>query len=110
MAIYRLTVNFQQQGKAPVVLPVAAGESVLEACLDQGIALLHNCGGLCSCSTCQVYVTGGMDNLQEISGREEKCIQRALHPQLNSRLSCQCIVRSGDIEVTIPDQSAFFAD
>lgn len=107
MNIYQLTVNFEEKGKAQIQLPIAGGESVLEVCLDNGIDLQHNCGGVCGCSTCHVYVTKGMDNIQEISDKEEDFIDRAVSPKISSRLGCQCIVISGNIEVTIPNQSEF---
>ena len=107
MNIYQLTVNFEEKGKEQVLLPIAGGESVLEVCLDNGIDLQHNCGGVCGCSTCHVYVTMGMDNIQDISDKEEDFIDRAVRPRITSRLGCQCIVVNGDIRVTIPDQSEF---
>lgn len=107
MNIYQLTVNFEEKGKAQIQLPIAGGESVLEVCLDNGIDLQHNCGGVCGCSTCHVYVTKGMDNIQEISEKEEDFIDRAVSPKISSRLGCQCIVINGNIEVTIPNQSEF---
>ncbi|KIO74936.1 ferredoxin [Pedobacter lusitanus] len=107
MNIYQLTVNFEEKGKAQVQLPIAGGESVLEVCLDNGIDLQHNCGGVCGCSTCHVYVTKGMDNIQEISDKEEDFIDRAISPKISSRLGCQCVVINGNIEVTIPNQSEF---
>ncbi|AMP97073.1 MULTISPECIES: 2Fe-2S iron-sulfur cluster-binding protein [Pedobacter] len=107
MNIYQLTVNFEEKGKAQIQLPIAGGESVLEVCLDNGIDLQHNCGGVCGCSTCHVYVTKGMDNIQEISDKEEDFIDRAVSPKISSRLGCQCIVINGNIEVTIPNQSEF---
>ncbi|MNL79655.1 hypothetical protein D3C87_2063060 [compost metagenome] len=48
-----------------------------------------------------------MDNIQEISDKEEDFIDRAVRPRITSRLGCQCVVSAGDIEVTIPDQSEF---
>ncbi|MNL32620.1 hypothetical protein D3C87_1544840 [compost metagenome] len=48
-----------------------------------------------------------MDDIQEISDKEEDFIDRAVRPKISSRLGCQCVVISGDIEVTIPDQSEF---
>lgn len=107
MNIYQLKVNFEEKGREQILLPIAAGESVLEVCLDNGIGLQHNCGGVCGCSTCHVYVTKGMDNIQDISDKEEDFIDRAVRPRITSRLGCQCIVINGDIEVTIPDQSEF---
>lgn len=106
MSIFKLKINFEE-GQESVELPIAAGESVLDVCLDNGIELQHNCGGVCGCSTCHVYVTQGMDNIQEISEKEEDFIDRAVRPRLSSRLGCQCVVQDGDIEVTIPDQSDF---
>jgi 2Fe-2S ferredoxin len=48
-----------------------------------------------------------MDNIQEISDKEEDFIDRAVNPTIYSRLGCQCVAESGDFEVTIPDQSGF---
>ena len=80
------------------------GDSILDAAHDNDIQLNHNCGAVCACSTCQVYIDKGMDSLTEISDKEEDFIDRAINPRINSRLGCQCIVNE-DIEVTIPDQS-----
>lgn len=107
MSIYKLTINFEEAGKEQVVLPIAAGESVLDVCLDNNIELQHNCGGVCGCSTCHIYVNEGMDNIKEISEKEEDFIDRAVRPRINSRLGCQCEVIDSDIVITIPDQSEF---
>jgi 2Fe-2S ferredoxin len=107
MNIFKVKINFEERDHAPVELAIAEGESVLDVCLENGIELQHNCGGVCGCSTCHVYVTKGMDNIQEISDKEEDFIDRAVNPHINSRLGCQCIIIDGDIEVTIPDQSQF---
>lgn len=107
MNIFKLKINFEETAKAAIELPIAEGESVLDVCLDNGIELQHNCGGVCGCSTCQVYVNIGMDNIQEISDKEEDFIDRAVSPRINSRLGCQCILINGDIEVTLPDQHQF---
>ena len=107
MEIFKVKINFEERDHAPVELAIAEGESVLDVCLENGIELQHNCGGVCGCSTCHVYVTKGMDNIQEISDKEEDFIDRAVNPHINSRLGCQCIIINGNIEVTIPDQSQF---
>lgn len=107
MAIYTLKINFEEKGKESISLPIATGESVLDVCLDHGIDLQHNCGGVCGCSTCHIYVNKGVDNVKEISDKEEDFIDRAVRPRINSRLGCQCEVIDSDIEVTIPDQSEF---
>lgn len=107
MNIYKLKINFAEKGKEPVELPIAEGESVLDVCLENNIELQHNCGGVCGCSTCHIYVENGMNDIQEISDKEEDFIDRAVNPRINSRLGCQCVIISGDLEVTIPDQSGF---
>ncbi len=84
----------------------AVNKSILELTEELGIFLNHNCGGVCACSTCHVYVLKGDQFLEEISEREEDFIDRAINPRLESRLGCQCIIldESADIEIEIPDQ------
>ena len=107
MNIFKVKINFEEKGLEPRELPAAEGESVLDVCLENGIELQHNCGGVCGCSTCHVYINQGMDNIQEISDKEEDFIDRAVNPRINSRLGCQCVLIDGDIEITLPDQSQF---
>lgn len=85
---------------------VSAGYSILEATEDFDVHLNHNCGGVCACSTCHIYVIKGQDDLEEISDKEEDFIDRAINPKLESRLACQCIIldENAVIEVVIPDQ------
>lgn len=111
--MYNITVKFEQKGLAPVTLSnIKDGDSLLEVCLDNGIDLHHNCGAVCACSTCHLYVEDGMDFLEEISDKEEDFIDRAVNPRLNSRLGCQCILQkgSGNITVTLPDQTQFLGE
>ncbi|MEO5912492.1 MAG: 2Fe-2S iron-sulfur cluster-binding protein [Pelobium sp.] len=107
MNIYKIKLNFEEKGQESIELQIAEGESVLDVCLDNGIELQHNCGGVCGCSTCHVYVNKGENSIQEISDKEEDFIDRAINPRINSRLACQCVIVDGDMEVTIPDQSQF---
>jgi 2Fe-2S ferredoxin len=107
MNLHKITISFEEKGKSQQAFPIAVGENVLDVCLDNGIDLQHNCGGVCGCSTCHVYINRGENHVQEISDKEEDFIDRAISPRINSRLACQCIMIDGDIEVTIPDQSQF---
>jgi 2Fe-2S ferredoxin len=86
---------------------VEEGYSILEIAEDNGVHLNHNCGGVCACSTCHVYIEAGEDYLEEISDKEEDFIDRAINPRLESRLGCQCVILEEEavIEVQIPDQS-----
>lgn len=111
--MYKVTFKFEQKGLQPVIIDnVEPDQSILEVALINDIELHHNCGGVCACSTCHLYVEQGADFLEELSDKEEDFIDRAINPRLNSRLGCQCILHSGDaeIEVTLPDQTQFLGE
>ena len=111
--MYTIKVKFEEKGKAPVELKnIQADQSLLEVCLDNGIELHHNCGAVCACSTCHLYVDGGMEFLEELSDKEEDFIDRAVNPRINSRLGCQCVLQEGEgiVEVTLPDQTQFLGE
>ncbi len=103
----KIKFNFEDEKIPAKTIEVEAGYSILEAAEDNGVHLNHNCGGVCACSTCHIYVEKGDDTLEEISDKEEDFIDRAINPRLESRLGCQCIILEEDaeLEVTIPDQS-----
>ena len=106
MATVKFT--FEDKNIAPVTVENAEeGYSILEIAEDNDVHLNHNCGGVCACSTCHVYILKGEDDLEEISDKEEDFIDRAINPKLESRLGCQSVILSDDaeIEVEIPDQS-----
>jgi 2Fe-2S ferredoxin len=104
--MYKVKIRFEDKNIAEAEFVAYEGDSVLDVALDNGVDLHHNCGAVCACSTCHVYINDGMQNLPEITEKEEDFIDRAINPAINSRLGCQCII-SGDLEVTIPDQRQF---
>lgn len=111
--MYTIRFNFEQTGLEPVTLTqVKPGHSLLEVALTNNLELHHNCGGVCACSTCHLYVNSGEEFLEEISDKEEDFIDRAVNPRLNSRLGCQCVIQegSGTIVVTLPDQTQFLGE
>jgi 2Fe-2S ferredoxin len=111
--MYTIKFNFEEKGLAPVTLTnIAAGQSLLEVALSNDIELHHNCGGVCACSTCHLYVDKGAAFLEELSDKEEDFIDRAVSPKLSSRLGCQCVLNegNGEIEVTLPDQTQFLGE
>ena len=103
------TVKFIFEDKKIPSKTVSAeeGYSILEITEDHDVHLNHNCGGVCACSTCHIYVHKGEDFLEEISDKEEDFIDRARNPRLESRLACQCVILDNDgvYEIEIPDQS-----
>ncbi len=98
---------FKEDHASVIVKNVKEGTTILEVTEENDIHLNHNCGGVCACSTCHIYVEKGDDFLEEISDKEEDFIDRAENPRLESRLACQCEILEDDavIEVIIPDQS-----
>ena len=111
--MYNVTFKFEQKGLTPVTINnVEDDQSILEVALTNDIVLHHNCGGVCACSTCHLYVEKGEDFVEELSDKEEDFIDRAINPRLNSRLGCQCILHpgSGEIVVTLPDQTQFLGE
>ncbi len=111
--MYTIQFNFEQKDLQPLTLEkVEAGQTLLEIALTNDIELHHNCGGVCACTTCHLYVEKGMEFIDELSDREEDFIDRAVSPRLNSRLGCQSLLLEGEgkIEVTIPDQTQFLGE
>lgn len=111
--MYNLKINFEQKGMAPVTLEnIEQGQTLLEVVLKNDIELHHNCGGVCACTTCHIYIEKGMEFLDEITDKEEDFIDRAVNPKLTSRLGCQSLLLDGggDIEIVIPDQTQFLGE
>jgi 2Fe-2S ferredoxin len=111
--MYKITFNFEQKGLEPITLEnIPSDQSILEVALLNNIELHHNCGGVCACSTCHLYVEKGEQFIEELSDKEEDFIDRAVSPKLNSRLGCQChlLEGSGEIVVTLPDQTQFLGE
>lgn len=111
--MYTLKINFEEKGQQPVTLEnLEPGQTLLEICLKNDIELHHNCGGVCACTTCHLYIEEGMDHIDEITDKEEDFIDRAVRPRLNSRLGCQSLLLDGDgeIKITLPDQSQFLGE
>ncbi|MBC8173722.1 MAG: 2Fe-2S iron-sulfur cluster binding domain-containing protein [Chitinophagales bacterium] len=100
-----------EDGSESVEREGRTGHTLLEVALLNDIKINHNCGGVCACSTCHVYVEKGMDLVEELTDKEEDFVDRARDPRLNSRLSCQCdlLDEGGYIEVIVPDQSTIIA-
>jgi ferredoxin, 2Fe-2S len=104
----KITFQFEDTTiDAITVENIASDQTILELTEEYDVHLNHNCGGVCACSTCHIYVNKGDEYLEEISDKEEDFIDRATNPRLESRLACQCMILSddADIVVTIPDQS-----
>jgi 2Fe-2S ferredoxin len=78
------------------VVDAPIGSSLMQAAVNKMIpGIIGDCGGNCSCATCQVYVmpewTGKLQPKQQ---DEESLLEGALNVRPNSRLGCQIIIES----------------
>lgn len=92
-------VTFEPAGRAAVVPP---GTSILEAAEAAGVELPHNCGGVCACVTCHVWVEAGLDSLSELHDKEDDKLNEAVGLAATSRLGCQAEVGAADVVVRVP--------
>jgi 2Fe-2S ferredoxin len=101
----KITFQFEEKNKSAITVDIFEGETILDVALDNDVHLHHNCGAVCGCSTCHVYIETGETLFPEMSDREEEYVDRARNPKYNSRLACQCKLQDeGNLLVTIPDQ------
>jgi 2Fe-2S ferredoxin len=88
-----------------VVVEVPEGTSILDAAEKCGATVGHACGGVCACSTCHVWVRKGLESLSEQEDSEADRLDQAFDVRPYSRLSCQSLVGSEDVEVDITQES-----
>jgi len=81
---------------------VATGATIQDAAEAAGVELPSNCGGVCACTTCHVWVERGLDSLSAIEEREDDKLQEAAGLGAHSRLGCQARVGTEDLLVRIP--------
>lgn len=78
----------------------SSDSTILEATLKAKINHMYVCGGNGRCSTCRVYVMGGLSNCLPRNEKEEQLAMKLGFPQ-NIRLACQTKI-SGDITIRRP--------
>ena len=83
-----------------VSIQAHVGDTVLDAALDNGIDLPHDCGGNCACTTCHIRVESGAENLTEMESVEHERLATAAGWAPQSRLACQALLTGGPITVT----------
>ncbi len=92
-------VTFQPAGRS---VDVAEGTLVIDAAEAAGVGLPANCGGVCACTTCHVWIERGLETLSPIAEREEDKLCEAAGVRADSRLACQARVGAGDVVVRVP--------
>ncbi|MAN53403.1 MAG: ISC system 2Fe-2S type ferredoxin [Porticoccaceae bacterium] len=85
-----------------ITFEINSEETILEACLRNGIRIEHACEMSCACTTCHVHVREGYESLDEAEELEEDYLDKAWGVDPDSRLSCQVIVKDEDLTVEIP--------
>ena len=100
-------VRFEPDG---IEIEVPIGTSFLEAARSSGAQVGSACGGVCACSTCHVYVKEGLEQLSEVSDREEDIMDKAFDVRPSSRLGCQAKMKAERtylIEISRESRKAF---
>ena len=83
-------------------LSVDSGKSLCDALLDSHIDIEHACEKSCACTTCHVVVREGFETLDPSKEDEDDMLDKAWGLEPQSRLSCQAIVKDGDLTIEIP--------
>ena len=79
-----------------------SGKTILDNLLEYGIEVEHACEKSCACTTCHVVLRVGFDELDPAEEKEEDMLDKAWGLEPSSRLSCQAVVKDGDLVVEIP--------
>lgn len=90
------TVNYLDSSGATHSADVPAGNSVMRGAKDNGIdGIDADCGGVCACATCHVYVDEAwFDKVGPAGADEEEMLDCVNDRGPTSRLSCQIILRA----------------
>jgi len=86
------TVNYILPTGETRTVDVAPGTTLMTAAVKHGVeGIIGECGGVCMCATCHVYVNEEfLDKLPPIKDTEEAVLEVTNAERLpNSRLSCQ---------------------
>lgn len=78
------------------------GELIIDALLENDIAIEHACEKSCACTTCHVLVREGFDSLDAADDLEEDQLDKAWGLEPVSRLSCQARVGEMDLVIDLP--------
>ena len=84
------------------VIDAAAGMSLCDALLQNGVDIEHACEKSCACTTCHVIVREGFNALKPSEENEDDLLDKAWGLEPNSRLSCQVVLDTADLVIEIP--------
>jgi iron-sulfur cluster assembly protein len=84
-------------------LSLRSGERLLDALLEEGVCVSHDCGGVLACASCCVVVNEGEDVLSPASEDEIDMLDRAGALAPGARLACQALATGGEVVVLLPE-------
>lgn len=93
------SVNFHATDGSVETIEVAVGDSVMRGARDNMVEGIEaDCGGVCACATCHVYVAPEwIERVGPAGADESEMLDCANDPRPNSRLSCQ-IAMTAELE------------
>jgi len=96
---------YNPRGEVEAEGEVEPGKSLLEASVQLNAKHGSACGGVCSCSTCHVWVKKGLGSLDDQEDAEADILDRAFDVRPYSRLGCQAHLAKEDVVVQITEES-----
>ena len=96
---------YDPRGELAAEGEVPEGTDLLRASMKLGAKHGSACGGVCSCSTCHVWVKQGLDSLSEAADKEQDILDRAFEVKPTSRLGCQAQLSGADVVYQITEES-----
>jgi 2Fe-2S ferredoxin len=93
--------NLTVQNLGKLTVNVSPPQTVLQAVQSAGTDWMHACGAKGRCTTCRMQVLSGMQHLSPETAPELK-YREAGRLKPNERLSCQCTVLEGEVNVRVP--------
>lgn len=84
------------------VFEAKQGRTLLDALLDQGIAVEHACEKVCACATCHVHLRAGAEHVKPADDEEEDQLGAAWGLDAQSRLACCVRLGGAPLVVELP--------
>ena len=90
---------------AAISVALSQEEVLLDALLEQGVAIAHDCGGTLACASCCVIVREGAETLSPASEDELDMLERAAAQEAGARLACQAVAGGGEVVLELSERS-----
>lgn len=89
-----MNVTFVLKDGTKKIVGFKEGQTVLQVAEENGIKLNSNCEGFGVCGGCHVKIENLLNELPEISEKEDDTLDRVFGVGMNSRLACQVVLSS----------------